>query len=174
MTQAKKQKNIHHGVSVFDAYIVPLFMLGLGLVLIILAFTISLPEAKKLSEIRGHVGSYHFYQTGRGQGDYATIILLQEGPRLWTKAISKETAKAIFRQQGMEVLVYINPNSTDVPMDGAIKAYGLWVDGKQIQSQHEAISQERLIVRICFPALGLFFAAMAIFSHRRNKAKYVS
>jgi hypothetical protein len=74
-----KSTNIDRYTEAFDVYVVPLFLLGLGIVLIELSLTISLPKAAELSEVRGHLESYYHKQTGRGRDDYTTIVTLEEG-----------------------------------------------------------------------------------------------
>jgi len=173
VSKARKQTNTERINNVFDVYVAPLFLLGVGLILIVLAFTISFPKANNLSEVRGHLSSYYFNQTGRGRDDYATIISLQEGSRFWTHAITKETVEAILKEKGVEVRFYVDPYSTAVPMDGdAVKAYGLWINGREIQSPDESISRDKVIVRFCFPAVGIFSTVIAILVYRRNKKKY--
>src|SRR5262245_1032777 len=156
----------------FDIYIVPLFLLGVGIVLIALSITISLPNAAELLEVRGHLESYYHKQNGRGREDYTTIITLEEGARFWTNAVNKDTAAKIFSRRGVEVRFYIEPNSRAAPIDGAIKSYGLWVNDQQVEALNSSLEQERFIVRFCFPALGIILAAIAAFSYRKRKAKF--
>jgi len=84
-----KGTNIDRYTEAFDVYVVPLFLLGLGVVLIVLSLTISLPKAAELSEVRGHLESYYHKQTGRGQGAYTTIVTLEEGACFWTDAVNQ-------------------------------------------------------------------------------------
>lgn len=134
----------------------------------------SFPEPNSLLEVRGHLDSYDFHQTGRGKGDYTTIIALQEGRRLWTRAIAKGNAEALLRERGSEIRYYVDPKSTNVPMDGdAVKAYGLWINGRQQQSVNESISDDKVAAHIYLPAVGISCIVVAGFFYRRNKAKYL-
>lgn len=158
----------------FDVYVVPLLMSGLGIVMIVPAFTTTIPKAEDLSEVRGHLDSYYFQQSGRGRDDYTTIIIFTDGSRFWTNAVSKETAATFFKQRRAEVRTYVEPASTDAPIDGAVKTYGLSVNGQQVRSLEGAIGREKFIVRFGFPAIALFSLAAALFIHRYQKAKHRS
>ena len=153
-------------------YVAPLFLLCLGIVFIVLTFTTSIPKATDLSEVRGHLESYYFNQWGRGHDDYNTVLILEEGSRFWTDALNRETAKSVLSERGLEIRLYVESNSTAVLIDGAVKSYGLWVNGQEVESLDVAFGREKFIVRFCFPALGVFSMAVAYFIHRRNKAKY--
>jgi hypothetical protein len=171
-----KRTNVYrHGsnaLKVFDVYIAPLFLVGLGGVLIVFGFTISLPKAAELSEVRGHLESYYHKQTGRGRSDYTTIVILEEGGRFWTDAIDKDTAAEMFSRRGVELRFYIEPNSRNDPIDGAAKSYGLWVNGQEVKFLNATLEHEKFIVRFGFPALGIFIAAISAFIYRKRKAKY--
>jgi len=166
-----KSTNIDRYTEAFDVYVVPLFLLGLGIVLIVLSLTISLPKAAELSEVRGHLESYYHKQTGRGRDDYTTIVTLEEGACFWTNAVNKDTAAKIFSRRGVEVRFYIELNSRNAPIDGAIKSYGLWVNDQQVEDLNSSLEHERFGVRFGFPALGIFLAAIAAFIYRKHKAK---
>ena len=161
-------------IKALDVYVAPLFMLGVGIVFIVLAFTTSLPKTTDLSEVRGHLDSYYFRQWGRGQDDYNTVVILEEGYRFWTNALDKGNAGNVLKERGAEVRFYVEPHSTNVPIDGAVKSYGLWVNGQQIESLDATFGRERFYVRFVFPAVGIFSIAVAVFIHRRSKAKYAS
>jgi hypothetical protein len=163
---------ISNSIELLDVYVAPLFLLCLGIIFIVLTFTASIPKPADLSEVRGHLESYYFNQWGRGHGDYNTILILEEGSRFWTDVLNKDTAKSILNERGSEIRLYVESNSTNVPIDGAVKSYGLWVNGQEIESLDAAFGREKFIVRFCFPALGIFSIAVAYFIHRRNKAKY--
>ena len=174
MKRAKKKRNIDRTLNVFDVYVAPLFLLAVGLVFIVLTFTMSFPEPSSLSEVRGHLSTYDFHQTGRGKGDYTTIITLQEGPRFWTHAIDRENAEAVLRERGLEVRYYFDPHSVNVPMDGdAIKAYGLWIEGNEIQSVDEGLRADKIATYVYSPAIGIFGVVAALLIYRRNKTKYL-
>ena len=72
-----KGRNIGGCYQAFEVYLVPLFLLVLGVVFVLLSLTISLPKASELSEVRGHLESYYHKQNGRGRDDYITIITLE-------------------------------------------------------------------------------------------------
>lgn len=154
-----------------DSYLGPLFMLGIGLGCVIIAFTTSFPKASSLVEVRGHLGSYFFYQTGRGKGDYTTIVSLKEGPRFWTDVIKKGNADGLLRDRIVEVSYYVDPHSTNVPMDGdAIKAYGLWINGNRLQSVEDAISDDQVATHFYLPAVGILLIVVGILIYRRNNS----
>lgn len=160
-------------MEVLDVYLGPLLLVFIALYFFVLAVITKIPTASDLTEVRGHLESYYFWQTGRGKGDYTTIISLEEDHRFWTDALDKETAPALLKEQGREIRTYMDFNSTDAPINsGSIKSYGLWVDGKQVISLDEALSKEKSTVRFWRPVLGMFFLAVAIYVHRYQKAMH--
>jgi len=175
MKVSKHLTSSNLALKILDVYIGPLLMLGLGLFCFIITFTASFPEANSLTEVRGHLSSYYFSQTGRGKGDYTTIVSLGEGSRFWTNVTNKDNAATILKDRGLEVRYYVDPHSTNVPMDGdAIKAYGLWINGNRIQSVEDAISDDKVATHFYLPAVGVFSTVVAIVLFRRNRSKYLS
>ena len=166
------QENRNRYSKAFELYVLPLILLVCGIALITQAFTTSFPEPNSLSEVSGHLSSYSFYQTGRGKGDYKTIISLQEGTRCWTNAIYKNDAEFIFKRRGQEVRYYVDPHSTKRMDRDVVKAYGLWIDGKEIQSVEETIKHDKANARFWSPAIGIFSIGVGVFIYRRMKAKY--
>ncbi|CAN5317479.1 hypothetical protein BH10ACI3_BH10ACI3_11880 [soil metagenome] len=72
----------------------------------------------------------------------------------------------------MEVRTYVLPNSTSVPIDNAVKSYGLWVNGQQIASMDDEIANEALIYRFGFPAVGIFMLTLAIYVYLKCRKRY--
>ncbi len=159
-------------IELLDVYVAPLLLLCLGIVFVVLTFTTSNPKATDLSEVRGHLESYYFNQWGRGHDDYNTVLILEEDSRFWTDALNKDTAKSLLNTRGIEVRLYVEANSTNVTTDGAVKSFGLWVSGQEIESLDAAFGREKFIMHFCFPTLGIFSIIAAAFIYRRNKAKY--
>jgi hypothetical protein len=161
-----------HSLGVFDLYAAPLCLLCLGVVFVVLAVTSSIPKTSDLSEVRGHLESYYFKQSGRGRDDYTTILTLEEGFRFWTDSLNKETAADILKERGTEIRSYVESNSTAVPINGAVKSYGLWVSNQEIESLDVALGHEKFIVRFCFPAVAVFAFSVACLIYGRNRANY--
>ena len=59
-------------------------------------------------------------------------------------------------------------------MDGdAIKAYGLWIEGKEIQSVDEGLRADNIATYVYSPAVGIFGVVVSLLIYRRNKTKYL-
>lgn len=163
---------ISHSLEVLDVYVGPGLLLCAGIVFAVVTFTATLPKAADLSEVRGRLDSYYFNQWGRGHDDYHTVLILEDGSRFRADALNKETATTLLKERGVEVRFYVEPHATDLSKDGAVKSYGLWVDGQEVESLDQALGHEKFIVRFCFPALGIFATAAALLICRRNRARY--
>ena len=87
---------------------------------------------------------YIFKHASRNGIRYTPIIVLMDGSRYWTTAVDKDAACEVLKQQGANIRLYSNPNSTMPRLDGAIKSYGLWVNGQQISSLDSDLHSERL------------------------------
>jgi hypothetical protein len=124
-----------------------------------------------LSEVRGHLASYHIYSSPGGRYP-KTIVILEEGHRFWTAALDQGGADNVLKKRGVEVRTYVLPHSTKVPIDGAVKSYGLWVNGRQVESPEAEIASETLILRVGLPALAIFLLALAVFIHLKSRGKY--
>jgi len=129
------------------------------------------PKATDFSEVRGHLESYHIYRSPGGRYP-RPIVILEEGHRFWTGALDEESAASVLKKRGVEVRTYALPHSTKVPIDGAVKSYGLWVNGQQVKSLEEEIASEEFINRFGFPALAIFLIALAVFIHLKSRRKY--
>ena len=152
-------------------YIAPLFLLGISIFFGVLAFNAPAPQPADFSEVRGHLASYHIYSSSGGRYP-KTIVVLEEGHRFWTDALDKSGADKVLNKRGVEVKTYVLPNSTKVPIDGAVKSYGLWVKGRQVESLEAEIASETLILRVGLPALALFLLALAVYIHLKCRAMY--
>ena len=145
-----------------------MFMIGVSIVFIALIFTYPVPKATDLSEVRGHLDSYYIH----GQTNSKTIVVLKEGLKFWTTVLDKSSASHVLKERGVEVRTYIDPDSTAVPIDGGVKSFGLWVNGRPVESLEAALSRESLFVRVGFPAVAIFCLAVAVFIYRVSKAKF--
>jgi hypothetical protein len=99
-------------------------------------------------------------------------VILEEGHRFWTDALDEAAAANVLNKRGAEVRTYVLPNSTKVPIDGAVKSYGLWVNGGQIESLEDEIASEEFIFRFVLPALAIFLIVLAVFIHLKSRGKY--
>jgi hypothetical protein len=115
--------------------------------------------------------SYHIYSDPGGRYP-KTIVVLEEGPRFWTDALDKDGAGKVLKRRGVEVRTYVLPHSTKVPIDGAVKSYGLWVNGRRVESLEAEIASETLILRVGLPALAIFLLALAVYIHLKSRGKY--
>ncbi|HXD29651.1 MAG TPA: hypothetical protein VN643_00950 [Pyrinomonadaceae bacterium] len=158
-------------MRVISLYLAPLFLLGIGIVCVVPAFTTATPKANDFSEVRGHLGSYYIYRFPGGRYP-KTIVILEEGHRFWTDALDEGSAAAVLKQRGIEVRTYVLPHSTKIPIDGAVKSYGLWVTGLQVKSLEAEIASEEFVFRVLLPALAIFLMALAVFIHLKSRRTY--
>ena len=147
-------------------------MLGVSVFFGVITFTTPSPKATDFSEVRGHLESYHIYRDSRGRYP-KTIVILEEGDRFWTDALDQDGATNVLNKRGVEVMTYVLPHSTKVPIDGAVKSYGLWVNGRQVESLEAEIASEEIIFRIFLPALAIFIIALAAYTYLKSRGKYI-
>lgn len=158
-------------MRLISLYIAPLFLIGVGIFFVVLAFAAPVPQAADFAEVRGRLASYHIYSSSGGRYP-KTIVVLEEGQRFWTAALDEGGAGKVLNRRGTEVRTYVLPDSTKVPIDGAVKSYGLWVNGRQVESLEEEIAGETLILHVGLPALATLLLALAVFIHLKNRGKY--
>ena len=158
-------------MRVLSLYIAPLFLIAVGIFFVALAFNEPVPQAADFSEVRGHLASFHIYSSSGGRYP-KTIVVLEEGHRFWTAALDQDGAARVLRKRGVEVRTYVLPQSTKVPIDGAVKSYGLWVNGRQVESLESELAGETLVLRLGLPALAIFLFALAVFIHVKNRGEY--
>ena len=158
-------------MRVLSLYIAPLFLVAVSIFFVALAFNAPVPQAADFSEVRGRLASYHIYSSSGGRYP-KTIVLLEEGHRFWTAALDEGGAAKVLGKRGVEVRTYVLPHTTKVPIDGAVKAYGLWVNGRQVESLESEIASETLIFRLGLPALAIFLLALAVYIHMKCRGQY--
>jgi hypothetical protein len=158
-------------MRVISLYVAPLFLLGVGIFLAVLVFTSPSLKAADFAEVRGHLQSYHIYSSPGGHYP-KTIVLLDEGQRFWTDALDQRGAADVLRKRGVEVKTYVLPHSTKVPIDGAVKSYGLWVNGRQVESLDAKIAGEEFIDRLFFPAVAILLIGLAAYTHLKCRGMY--
>lgn len=158
-------------MKLLSLYIAPLFMLGVSIFILVLTFTTPVPQANDFSEVQGHLASYHIYSASGGRYP-KTIVVLEEGHRFWTAALDQSSAGNVLTKRGMEVRTYVLPDSTKVPIDGAVKSYGLWVNGRQVESLEAEVASETLILRVGSPALALLMIVLAVYTHLKCRGMY--
>ena len=168
---ADKREDENDYMRVLSLYMAPLFLLSVSTFFVVLTFTAPVPRATDLSEVRGHLASYHIYSSSGGRYP-KTIVVLEEGHRFWTAALDRGGAGKVLTKRGAEVKTYVLPHSTKVPIDGAVKSYGLWVNGRQVESLESELAGETLVLRLGLPALAIFLLALAVYIHLKSRGKY--
>jgi hypothetical protein len=141
-----------------------LVLAGLGA--LYLAFTGSAPAIENLQQVRGSLDSFHFGMAPARFSGTRTIVVLQDGTRFWTRALTASEARAVFRREGLQVVTYRDPaeRGTD------FKAYGLWVEGSgRLQSAEEAASRNRLQLSRQLPLMGLLCFGVVLYGFRSRR-----
>lgn len=157
-------------MRVLSLYLAPLFLIAVGIFVVVLTFNAPVPQAADFAEVRGHLASYHIYSSSGGRYP-KTIVVLEEGLRFWTSALDEGGAGNLLKKRGSEVRTYVLPDSTKVPIDGAVKSYGLWVNGRQVESLEAELASETLVLRVGLPALALLLFALAVYIHLKSRGK---
>jgi hypothetical protein len=146
---------------------------GAGLWLIFSALTMHRPGPDEVKEITGTLVSYVAYDGKNRHGPSRKVILtLAQEPyvRFWTDAISKKEAPGIL-MTGSRIRLFVQRVRTATPVEGnALKAYGLWVDGRELQSLKDGLEEERWFQWLGMPLLGLFLILLGagIFKSRKK------
>jgi hypothetical protein len=93
-------------------------------------------------EIEGELGSYTF-DTSKRSGRTTLFSLTSHEGRFWTQALSRSEVAQYWSTKPTHLRFYVQTNSTYSPIQGdAVKTFGLWVNGKRIQSLDEKMNEE--------------------------------
>jgi hypothetical protein len=129
--------------------------------------TSHLPSRDDLVEISGPLRRYESYR--RPQGGAVLVIAIEGRPiPVWTDALWPSQAPGVFDDAYRsghvpEIRVFVPRDSRDITWDeDAEKSYGLWIDGRAVETVEAGLDRDWLIVRVLFPALGLVCLGMAL------------
>jgi len=152
------------------------------------------PSEDRLLEVRARVDSYSFESVKEQQDDAArhnirsardpiytrvvihptTILSLEEGqtglpnhqfPQVSTDALDEEQAHKLFGVLPVEIRVFVDPEQRR-RTSGALHAYGLQVDGREIESVQSALDRSRRWLRDRLALLGITIALGVWQKHR--------
>ena len=134
------------------------FLLAAGIALIITSCVWSVPARSELHEVTGQLTSYdvrHYSgRFGPSKTWYAVVFRTADGGTFYTEALKDQVAHQAFSRRGAALRFFVTSPARHVNADGAQPAYGLWVDGTEIQSLEATVGHERAMVRLGFPAIG--------------------
>jgi hypothetical protein len=79
----------------------------------------------------------HYYVVGSetrssNEMKYNIIVVLVDGSKYWIPSLNKDSTSLALLKPGVEIGVYANSHTTFRTIDGAIKSYGLWIDGHEL------------------------------------------
>jgi hypothetical protein len=149
-----------------------------GVALIITSFVWFTPKPAELVEVREHLASFHAkhysnrpWWPGESKTWYSTVFKTEEGGIYYTDALNEEVVREALQSSGAALRFYIASRPHHTLAEGAQPSYGLWVDGREIQSIESALASEHGMVRVGFPLLGLGLIALGFFGFwRRTRA----
>ena len=167
----------------------PAIVLVSTVVLVSIGIRLQPPPKDQLIEIRRTVVSYSFVSAeeqrdeARRDGAYrsTTILRLQdpqtgladhEFPQVWTDALNEQRAHELFDVLPVQVRVFVDPENRfafyHVP--GAVRAYGLQVDGRDIQTVESARRSDRGSIIVTLALMQIVIVAL-VWQKRRNDAR---
>ncbi len=129
-----------------------------GIAIIVQASGAGLPDRSELSEVRGILVQYEVVSSG--SGSKYVMLILRDGRRFWTEAVTEYEAPTLFRKLPARVAVYVNKDRPRSAKD--IKSYGLIVDGKEIVSLDAALRREKTLVRYALPLIGILLILLGV------------
>lgn len=156
---------------ILELYVLPFWLAAMSFGITYFGLSSRLWTAGELLEFRGRLSSYYFQQSGRSPDSYHTDLVLENNRRFWTYAVDKKNAAQVFTAAHPEIRLFVPPEPF-VASDGALYAYGLWVDGRMIRSVEDDLTSEYYSKRFGFPALGLLLGALAVilYLHPRRRS----
>jgi hypothetical protein len=165
------RKSIFSVISKFlEYYVFPAVLAVLGTSMLLYGFLSPIPRESDLHEVCGQLNSFYIRQTGSRGSNNHTVIILQNGWRIWRNTGSKDNEAKIFEDKNSMVCAFI-PKNPQPSMDGAIKSYGLKVNDKLIQTVEKDLGDEFFEDRVSLPIIGSLLIAGAVFAvlHSRRK-----
>lgn len=157
----------------------PALLLMLVIVLVVIGVLWRIPTKDQLYEVRGTLGSYSFAGTQEqqeeadrhGSSDHSraslffppkTILRLQDNqsgrsieefPQVWTSAVNDEKqAQELFGTAPVEISVFVDRSRFT---NGPVEAYGLQVNGRDIQTVEATLDSDRRQHRNMLMAVGI-------------------
>jgi hypothetical protein len=126
-----------------------------------------LPSEADLTEVRAPLRSYSYRS---GKSGLTVVLTLQDGSKVWTNALTRWQADELLSAP-VEIQTWIWPQADYVPIDGAVKSFGLSINGREIRTNQLALSRDFIIVRVLFPFLGLMVALAGVAVYRSSQGK---
>ncbi len=157
----------------FKTQIVPIILCCFAAILLYATFFTKIPKEEDLEIVSGKLKHFYHKQVGRFASNYVTIIEIYNDRKIWTRAINKEEAANLLTSQRIDIKAFIIEQSNAKPIEGADKAYGLWINNSEIVSASGAINSDRIFLRYIFPMLTVFIVAVAYCIRLYNLKKLV-
>lgn len=150
-----------------------LFAAGIGLTYASLSK--SIPGGEDLLEIEGHLLIHVYEVVGRhrGRGGHEVSILALHGNarRFWMPPLPRRESLELLLADSVSIRFYVDAKSADLSVAGKdVRAYGLWANGKEIESLDAAIRHDRLLYRYFFPSLGIILCGFMVVAIRQGIA----
>lgn len=158
-----------HHVEIF---IWPSLLTLAGLLLIVGGPLLPIPQAEEMIEVRGRLASLYFDTYRRSKPSrYIIYMVLEDSTYIRNSLITWDNANFIFNKPGMDVRTYVDPDDLEDAEEEGMRGYGLWVDGRELESLEAAlrsdIGRNRLL-----PFLGVVIiigAFIAYWNAKKNK-----
>ena len=130
-----------------------------------------IPKRSQLVEISGPLISYSI------EADSAAFarrlsrdVLFKVGGyqgRFWSDAVGPRNVRKYFTHLGAAISVYRSSQRTGNSHGGGVKTWGLTVEGREIQSVDEALSNDRILAMVVLPIFGIAMLVFAASKWRR-------
>lgn len=117
------------------------------------------PSMQELVPVQGTLVSYSLYRfpSRSRNGDVVALMKLAGHPaRFWNDAVKNGSLNRLPGMQGHTIRMMYAPRGQTRPIGGnAVKSWGLWIDGAEIESPEDGLRTDRFFAYVFFPLVGL-------------------
>jgi hypothetical protein len=123
------------------------------------------PSMRELVPAEGILTSYSLYQFPRqraGNGDLVALMKLAgHSGRFWNDAVKNGLISRLNGAEGSTMRVLYAPRGNPQQTAGdAVKSWGLWVNGVEVESAESALAVDRVSAYVVMPLFGVVFSAI--------------
>jgi hypothetical protein len=159
-----------HRVEIF---IWPSLLTLAGLLLIVGGPFLPVPQAGEMIEVRGRLASLYFDTHRRSKpSQYVIYMVLEDSTYIRNALITWDNANFIFNKPGMDVRTYVEPDDLEDAEEEGMRGYGLWVEGRELESLEDALYSKGAMNRYLLPIFGIGLIIGGFFAYwnaKKNK-----
>jgi len=93
-------------------------------------------NASHLTYIKDKVDHYYIHRHNKNS---TTIVVLKNGSKYWIPSINQNSSNLALLENGAAIELYANTEQAFAPIDGAVKSYGLLINGREISTPSEDV-----------------------------------